>query len=80
MSDTDLQHPAPSLFIGDNNKIFLLTQLFYVMEQKCQNQGQEYVSGLISLVLTHSKISQDIVCWSPASHYVFNFLPVKCFS
>lgn len=45
------------------------------MKQKCQNQGQEYVSSLISLVLAHSKTPQDIVSWSPASHYVFNFLP-----
>lgn len=75
MSDTDLQHSASSSFVGDNNKIFLLTQLFCVMKQKCQNQGQEYVSGLISLVLAHSKTPQDTVSWSPASHYVFNFLP-----
>lgn len=80
MSDTDLQHSVSSSFVGDNNKIFLLTRLLYVMKQEHQNQGQEYVSILISLVLAHSKTPQDIVSWSPASHYVFNFLPVKCLS
>lgn len=80
MCDTDLQHFASSSFVGDNNKIFLLPRLFCAMKQKCQNQGQEYVSVFISLVLAYSKTSQDIVSWSPASHYVFNFLPVKCFS
>lgn len=80
MSDTELQHFASSSFVGVNNKVFLLTPLFHVVKQKCQNQGHDYVSILISLVLAHSKTPQDIVSWSLASHYVLNFLPAKCFS